>query len=73
MRKRGAAAWDMQGYMGHRLPSQTEIYAEGDFVSVQNALQSVIDEIEVLVPGTLHRKHTGDAQPLRITTEAKMS
>ncbi len=73
VRKCGAAAWDLQGYMGHRLPSQTEIYAEGDFVSVQNALQSVIDEIEALVPGTLHRRRTGDAQPPRIATEVKMS
>lgn len=61
VRKRGAAAWDLQGYMGHLLPSQTEIYAEGDFASVQIALQSVIDEIEQLAPGALHRTNTGAA------------
>ncbi|KQN00538.1 tyrosine-type recombinase/integrase [Sphingomonas sp. Leaf25] len=72
-RKRGAAAWDLQGYMGHRLPSQTEVYAEGDFVSVQTALQSVIDEIEAMVPGKLHRTRTGPAISLIHTREAKMS
>lgn len=66
-RKRGAAAWDLQGYMGHLLPSQTEVYAEGDFASVQTALQSVIDEIEQLAPGALHRTNTGKAAaPLRV-------
>ncbi|MEP9401897.1 hypothetical protein [Sphingomonas sp. VNH70] len=66
VRKRGAKAWDLQGYMGHLLPSQTEIYAEGDFASVQVALQSVIDEIQLLAPGSLHRTVTGaPAKPQR--------
>ena len=68
VRKRGATAWDLQGYMGHLLPTQTEVYAEGDFASVQTALQSVIDEIERLSPGALHRI---DAGPARIAPSAK--
>lgn len=73
VRKRGATAWDLQGFMGHRLPSQTEIYAEGDFASAQAALQSVIDEIEQLAPGALHRTITGKAAAPVLKGRAKMS
>ncbi|KQN71466.1 hypothetical protein [Sphingomonas sp. Leaf62] len=73
VRKRGATAWDLQGYMGHLLPSQTEIYAEGDFASVQTALQSVIDELEQLAPGALHRTNTGEAAAPSRGGRSKMS
>ncbi len=73
VRKRGATAWDLQGYMGHLLPSQTEVYAEGDFATAQTALQSVIDEIERLVPGSLHRNDTGPVVVPPGRKEAKMS
>ncbi|NJC33906.1 integrase [Sphingomonas jejuensis] len=72
VRNRGAEAWDLEGFMGHRLPSQTEVYARGDFLSVQRALQTIIDEIERLVPGTLHRTGTGAASPLKRKRGAEM-
>lgn len=58
-RNRGASKWDLEGFMGHRAPGQTEVYAIGEFVSVEAALQSIIDEIGKLAPGCLHRRSTG--------------
>ena len=73
VRNRGASAWDLQGFMGHRSPSQTEVYAIGEFGTVVTALNEVISELDRLAPGTLHRKHTGSA-PRALTVEGtKMS
>lgn len=72
-RNRGAERWDLEGYMGHRSPSQTEVYAIGDFPSVQRALQGIIDEIDKLAPGVLHRVHTGERKTNKSKGERKMS
>jgi integrase len=72
-RNRGAERWDLEGFMGHRAGSQTEVYAIGEFPSVQRALQSILDEIEKLAPGSLHRKRTGASSPTAQRQEAKMS
>ncbi|MFT3967395.1 MAG: hypothetical protein QM690_16085 [Sphingobium sp.] len=61
-RNGGAERWDLEGFMGHRAPSQTEVYAMGDFPSVQTALQRIIDQIDKRAPGALHRVHTGAAR-----------
>jgi integrase len=71
-RNRGAERWDLEGFMGHRAGSQTEVYAIGEFPSVQRALQSVLDEIERLVPGALHRNVTGASRSTSTTKEAVM-
>lgn len=72
-RNRGAEKWDLEGYMGHRSPSQTEVYAIGEFRSVERALQSILDEIESLVPGALHRSGTGAGLSVIQPEEAKMT
>lgn len=72
-RNRGAEKWDLEGYMGHRSPSQTEVYAIGEYRSVERALQSVLDEIESLVPGALHRSGTGAGLSVIKPKEAKMT
>lgn len=59
VRNRGAEKWDLEGFMGHRAGSQTEVYAIGEFPSVVRALESVIAEIDKLAPGSLHRNATG--------------
>jgi integrase len=73
VRNRGAEKWDLEGYMGHRAPSQTEVYAIGEFRSVERALTSVLEEIEQLVPGALHRSGTGAGLPVIQPEEAKMT
>jgi integrase len=73
VRNRGASAWDLQGYMGHRSPSQTEVYAIGEFGTVVTALNDVISELEKLAPGTLHRNETGSPTRAIDEREAKMS
>jgi len=72
-RNRGAERWDLEGFMGHRAPSQTEVYAMGEFPSVQKALQGIIDEIDQRAPGTLRRVHTGTQKALESAKEPKMS
>lgn len=59
VRNRGAERWDLEGFMGHRAGSQTEVYAIGDFPTVVTALESILSEIETLFPGSLHRTNTG--------------
>jgi integrase len=73
VRNRGAERWDLEGFMGHRAGSQTEVYAIGEFPSVQRALQSILTDIEKLAPGSLHRKRTGASSPTALRKEAKMS
>lgn len=73
VRNRGAAKWDLKGYMGHDAGDVTETYAVGDFPSVVSALQSIIEEIERLQPGALHRTSTGAASTVAITGALKMS
>lgn len=72
-RNRGAEKWDLEGYMGHRSPSQTEVYAIGEFRSVERALNSVLEEIDKLVPGALHRSGTGAGLSVIKPEEAKMT
>ncbi|WP_375197991.1 hypothetical protein [Sphingobium sp.] len=72
-RNRGAERWDLEGFMGHRAPSQTEVYAMGEFPSVQKALQGIIDELDQRAPGTLHRVHTGTQKAVESAKEPKMS
>lgn len=73
VRNAGAERWDLEGYMGHRAPSQTETYAVGDFPSVVRALSGIIQEIERLAPGSLHRNDTGASLPTTPAKEARMS
>lgn len=73
VRNHGAAKWDLEGFMGHRGVSQTEVYAIGEFATVEAALQRIIDEIETLVPGALHRRGTGVGLPVLLPKETKMS
>lgn len=68
VRNRGAERWDLEGFMGHRAPSQTETYAIGEFPSVVRALGNVLEEIERLAPGSLHRKRT---EASRITPQPR--
>jgi integrase len=72
VRNRGAEKWDLEGFMGHRAGSQTEVYAIGEFPSVVSALNDIIAEIEKLAPGSLHRNHTGAIQSPRTSGETKM-
>ncbi len=72
VRNRGAEKWDLEGFMGHKAPSQTEVYAVGEFPSVQRALTTVLEEIERLAPGSLHRNDTGANLPSSRTKEATM-
>jgi integrase len=63
VRNGGAERWDLEGYMGHVAPSQTEVYAVGEFPSVVRVLRGVLDEIDKLAPGSLHRNDTGASLP----------
>ena len=72
-RNRGADRWDLEGFMGHRAPTQTEVYAIGEFPSVQRALGGIIEEIDRLAPGRLHRSHTGASLLSLQRKEAKIS
>jgi integrase len=73
VRNRGAEKWDLEGFMGHRSPSQTETYAIGEFPSVVRALTTLFTEIEKLAPGALHRTDTGASSPNFAGRETKMS
>lgn len=72
VRNRGAARWDLEGFMGHRAPSQTETYAIGEFPTVVTALGSIIAELERLAPGALHRTNTGASRSTLNLREVKM-
>jgi integrase len=73
VRNRGAERWDLEGFMGHRTGSQTETYAVGEFPTVVRALQSIVDELEKLAPGLLHRTRTGANNPHGQREEVRMS
>lgn len=72
VRNLGAERWDLEGFMGHRASSQTEVYAVGEFPTVVRALNSLIEEIGRLAPGSLHRKLTGASRSSPIAREANM-
>jgi integrase len=72
VRNRGAEKWDLEGFMGHRAGSQTEVYAIGDFPSVVKALNAIISEIEKLAPGSTHRSDTGASPSVASKSEGKM-
>jgi integrase len=59
VRNNGAKKWDLEGFMGHRDGSQTEVYAIGEFPTVVRALNRIIAKIEKLAPGSTHRNPTG--------------
>lgn len=59
VRNRGASKWDVKGFMGHESGDVTETYAVGEYPTVVTALQEIIEEIEKLVPGAMHRRNTG--------------
>jgi len=73
VRNRGAERWDLEGFMGHRAGSQTEVYAIGEFPTVVRALTGIIHDIEKLAPGSLHRNDTGASSPHGQRRETKMS
>ena len=73
VRNRGAERWDLEGFMGHRSGSQTETYAVGEFPTVTRALQAIVNDLEKLAPGLLHRTHTGASTPHVQREELKMS
>ncbi len=72
-RNRGAEKWDLEGFMGHRSPSQTEVYAIGEFPTVEAALNSILEEIESLAPGALHRSSTGAGSSVIVLRRSKMT
>lgn len=72
-RNRGAEQWDLQGFMGHHPGGQTEVYAVGQFPSVQKALTDIIQDIERLAPGSLHRNSTGPVVHSHSPQEVKMT
>lgn len=72
VRNRGAERWDLEGFMGHRAPSQTEVYAVGEFPSAVRALSTLLEEIERLAPGSLHRNDTGASRLAPTAKEAAM-
>ena len=55
LRNRGVAKWDLQGFMGHEVGSTTEVYAIGRFDTVATALNDILGEVELRVPGALRR------------------
>jgi integrase len=55
LRNRNVAKWDLEGFMGHDVTSTTEIYAVGRFDTVKRALEDILGEIELRVPGALRR------------------
>ena len=58
--------WDLEAQMGHRRSSTTEVYAKASRThknSVQRALVEVLDELNRLAPGSVHRRITGTAAP----------
>lgn len=70
-RNAGVNKWDLDGYMGHVDPGQTEVYAPGGlYASVTNALKRILDEIDRVRPGVLHRADTGPIASV-VTLERK--
>jgi integrase len=58
-RERDASPWDLSGFMGHRMPGQTETYAVTSlYPTVMRPLQDIIDEIFANYSGILHRQCT---------------
>lgn len=72
VRNRGAARWDLEGFIGHRAASQTETYAIGEFLTVVTALNGIIAELHRLTPGSLHRNDTGASRSFPQLREIKM-
>ncbi|QXT34300.1 hypothetical protein KV697_10685 [Sphingomonas sanguinis] len=73
VRNRGATRWDLEGFMGHRSGSQTEVYAVGEYPTVVTALEAIISDLEALAPGALRRKCAGTDQPYAFEGGEKMS
>jgi len=73
VRNRGATKWDLDGFMGHDAGGQTEVYAIGEYATVEAALASILEEIEGLAPGALHRSGTGAGLPITQPRRVKMS
>lgn len=72
VRNNGAKKWDLEGFMGHRDGSQTEVYAIGEFPTVVRALNRIIAKIEKLAPGSTHRNATGTGIAEKSTGDEKM-
>jgi len=72
VRNNGAKKWDLEGFMGHRDGSQTEVYAIGEFPTVVRALNRIIAKIEKLAPGSTHRNPTGTGVADKLAGERKM-
>lgn len=72
MRERGASKWDVEGMMGHRGTSTTELYAISSlYPSAFKALGEIVAELETLAPGCLHRRCTGDGAEVVALTPRK--
>jgi len=72
VRNNGAKKWDLEGFMGHRDGSQTEVYAIGEFPTVVRALNHIIAKIEKLAPGSTHRNPTGTGIAEKSAGDRKM-
>ncbi|PTW44663.1 phage integrase family protein [Sphingomonas faeni] len=72
VRNNGAKKWDLEGFMGHRDGSQTEVYAIGEFPTVVRALNRIIAKIEKLAPGSTHRNPTGTRVAEKSAGDRKM-
>jgi len=72
VRNNGAKKWDLEGFMGHRDGSQTEVYAIGEFPTVVRALNRIIAKIEKLAPGSTHRNPTGTGVAEKSAGDRKM-
>ena len=72
VRNNGAEKWDLEGFMGHRAGSQTEVYAIGEFPTVVRALNHIIASIEKLAPGSMHRNTTGVVAAGKLAGDKKM-
>ncbi|CAN5193523.1 hypothetical protein BH10PSE12_BH10PSE12_37230 [soil metagenome] len=69
---RGVPTEQLELQLGHRrIDSVTELYGAFDpayLREVTAAIESLIDEVEVLVPGAFHRKHTGPSNRIIVNT-----
>jgi integrase len=65
LRNRGVAKWDLEGFMGHDVTGSTETYAIGRFATVYRAIEDILGEIDLRVPGALRRNcaEVGSAPP----------
>ncbi|WP_044333566.1 site-specific integrase [Sphingomonas hengshuiensis] len=73
VRNRGVGQWELAGYMGHRAPGQTETYAVGEYPNVIAALGDILEEIDLLAPGALHRSSTGTGSSVIELRRSKMT